>query len=81
MNLLDYLRKKAVDEEKLTPYEIKELILYLIPIEEEQRDTVLKDGLISALDNRKLSQLKRVSSALKMDKEEEKVKALDKAFC
>ena len=81
LNLLDYLCDKAVHQEKLTPYEVKELILYLMPLEGVHRDSVLQDGLLSALDNRKLSQLKRVSSALDMSKEEEKVKALDKATC
>ena len=39
--LLDYLCEKAVKEEKLTPYEVKELILHLIPLEEVHRDAVL----------------------------------------
>ena len=76
--LLDYLCDKAVGNEKLTPYEVKDLILYLIPLEGVHRDSVLQEGLLSALDNRKLSQMKRVSSALEMSKEEEKVQALDK---
>ena len=79
--LLDYLCDKAVHEEKLTPYEVKELILYLIPLDNVHREIVLQDGLLPALDNRKLSQLKRVSSALEMNKEEEKVKGLDKTIC
>ena len=41
----------------------------------------MQNGLLSALDNRKLSQMKRVSSALDMSKEEEKVKALEKVKC
>ena len=81
MYLLDYLCDKAVRNEKLTPYEVKDLILYLIPLEGVHRDIVLQDGLLSALDNKKLSQLKRVSSALDMSKEEEKVKALDRVAC
>ena len=79
--LLDYLSDKAVHEEKLTPYEVKELIHYLMPLEGVHRNSALQDGLLSALDNRKLSQLKRVSSALDMSKEEEKVKALDRVAC
>ena len=39
--LLDFLCDKAVENEKLTPYEVKELILYLIPLEEMHRDAVL----------------------------------------
>ena len=79
--LLDYLCGKAVRNEKLTPFEVKDLILYLIPLEGVHRDIALQNGLLSALDNRKLSQMKRVSSALDMSKEEEKVKALDRVAC
>ena len=39
--LLDYLCDKAESEEKLTPYEVKELILFLTPLEEVHRDYAL----------------------------------------
>ena len=38
----------------MTPYEVKDLVLLLIPLDETHRDAVLKKGLVSALDNRKL---------------------------
>ena len=31
--LLDYLCEKALQDEKLTPYEVKELVLLLTPLE------------------------------------------------
>ena len=39
--LLDYLCANANTEDKLTPYEVKELIRYLIPLEGTARDIVL----------------------------------------
>ena len=54
--LLDYLCEKAEkNDEKLTPYEVKELILYLTPLDQTHREDALKKGLASALDNRKLN--------------------------
>ena len=55
MYLLDYLCDKAVQEDKLTPYEVKELILLLTPLDATHRAAVLQKGLISALDNRKIN--------------------------
>ena len=55
MFLLDYLCNKALQDEKLTPYEVKELIHLLIPLDKTHRDAALKQGLHSALDNRKLN--------------------------
>ena len=53
--LLDYLCEKALPNEKLTPYEVKELILYLTPLDQTHRDAALEKGLTLALDNRKLN--------------------------
>ena len=39
--LLDYLCDKAVQDEKLTPYEVKELIQLLLPLDQKHRDAVL----------------------------------------
>lgn len=38
----------------MTPYEVKELVEILITLDATHRDAVLKNGLASALDNRKL---------------------------
>ena len=40
--LLDYLCEKALPNEKLTPYEVKELILYLTPLDQTHRDAALE---------------------------------------
>ena len=53
--LLDYLCEKAAQEDNLTPYEVKELIHLLTPLDETHRAAVLQKGLVSALDNRKLN--------------------------
>ena len=53
--LIDYLCEQALENEKLTPYEVKELILYLTPLDQTHREAALKKGLASALDNRKLN--------------------------
>ena len=53
--LLDYLCEQALENEKLTPFEVKELILYLTPLDQTHRESALKKGLASALDNRKLN--------------------------
>jgi predicted GTPase len=79
--LLKYLCDRALNGEKLTPYEIKELFNYLITLDETHRDAALQKGLISALDNRKVNCMKQVSSVLDMSKEEQKVKELNKENC
>ena len=79
--MLKYLCDRALNGEKLTPYEIKELINLIIPLDETHRDAALQKGLISALDNRKVNCMKQVSSVLDMSKEEQKVNELNKENC
>lgn len=74
--ICQHIVKAKKEEERLTPIEIKRLLVDLEPLDKEQIQLFLEDGLITALESREQKKQQRVHSNINLNQVEDRVQAL-----